>query len=223
MNSEEKTGGAQDKRARAALNVACSIDVDVPAVFYCSRCHKPFCEDCIGRETAAKTLCLHCAAVEDSQEDELQRASAFAVVKKKSFLLGFLGVLAAIGLTFNLYILYGDMQESDQSKVMEPVTDSQILGITRCRSNLEILAAEAASYYKAMERPPSSVEELAVILGKQVETTDPISSKPYIIESDGTGRITVHCPTPEAHGVSGIAATAGKPARVTYTNTAAQL
>ena len=207
---------AKRKRVRHPLNVACSIDMDVPAVFYCSQCKKPFCEDCIGRETAAMTLCLHCAAVEESQEEEFKRASVFAVVKKKSFLLWLFGIVAATGLTFNLYILYGDMQESDQAKIMEPEKDPQLLGIAKCRSNLEILAAEAFSYRKVMDRFPASVEELAAMLDTQKATTDPVSSQPYIIRKDEAGGVAVHCPTPGDHGVAGIVAVPGKPAKILY-------
>lgn len=212
----EKQGGAKRKIARHPLNVPCSIDRDVPAVFCCSECKKPFCEDCIGRETAAKTLCLHCAVVEESVEEHAQRNSRFSFVKKKSFLLTFLGVIAAIGITFNLYILYGDMQESDQAKVMEPEKNPQLLGISKCRSNLEILAAELLPYHKVMDRFPVSVEEIVGLVDAKSVTTDPISSESYIIKEDGKGGAAVYCPTPGKHGVAAIIAVPGKPAKILY-------
>ena len=214
----EKTTAEKNRIVRRPLNVACSIDIDEPAVFYCSQCKKPFCEDCIGRETAAKTLCLHCAAVEDSMEEAQQQGLGLALKKKKGFFLKMLGVMASVAIAFNLYTLYSDRDESDPSKAFKAAISPQLTGITICRSRLDALAAEAFSYTKLMERSPSSVDELGVILNAQVETKDPVTFKPYIIKGDTEGNTIVHCPTPEAHGVGSISAVAGKPARVIYAN-----
>jgi len=214
MGDEEKRG---TKQMRQQLNVTCTIDVDVPAVFFCSKCHKPFCEECIGRETASKTLCLHCAVVKESQEEESQRASIFSMVKeKKSFLLKLIVVIASLGILFNLYTLYGDMQESNQDEPFEMEISPQINGIADCRANLELIAKEAHSYRKILERPPSSMDELSSMLGDKAGIKDPVSSKPYILRSNDRGEVSVQCPSPEDHGVAGIVATPGKPAQVIY-------
>ncbi|HKI60036.1 MAG TPA: hypothetical protein VKA23_03280, partial [Mariprofundaceae bacterium] len=172
MGDEEKR---ESKQVRQQLNVTCTIDVDVPAVFFCSKCHKPFCEECIGRETASKTLCLHCAAVKDSQEEAFRRASIFSMVKeKKSFFLKLLVVIASLGILFNLYTLYGDMQESNQDERFEVEISPQLKGIAQCRSDLEFLAKEAQAFKKLLDRAPSSMDELASMLGDKAEIKDPV-------------------------------------------------
>jgi len=214
----DKEAAEKKRPARRPLDVECSLDVGVPAVFYCKRCNKPFCEDCIGREAGKKTLCIHCTSVEESIEDETRQKRGFDFAKKKKPLLILLAVVASILIAFNAYVLYNDHLESDQTEAVEHEVSLQLMGIVECRANLEELAAEALSYSKMLERPPSSIEELSSILGAQVNTEDPISFEPYIIKSDDEGNITAHCPTPKAHGVGSITASPGSPARVSYTN-----
>jgi hypothetical protein len=214
----DKEAAVKKKPARRPLNVECLMDIGVPAVFYCSRCKKPFCEDCIGQESAKKTLCIHCASVEESIEQETRQRPGFNFAKKKKPLLILLAIMASILIAFNAYILYNDYLESDQTEAVEHDISWQLMGIVECRANLEVLAAEALSYSKMLERPPASIEELSSILDAQVNTEDPISSEPYIINSDTAGNITARCPTPEAHGVGSITAVPGRPARVSYTN-----
>lgn len=212
------TEGAVKKRKRPQLNVECSMDAGIPAVFYCSRCKKPFCEDCIGRESGIKTLCIHCAGVEETIEDEEQRelSRRLSSVKKKSSLLTLLSAIAIVLIAVNAYILVNNQLEEEPIKASSPVVSPQLLGISMCRANLEVLAAEAATYSKLVGHPPASLEELSGMLEPAVETKDPVSHKHYIIESDEAGNITAHCPTPEAHGVAGIVAVPGKPARLIY-------
>jgi len=205
------------KRERPQLSAECSMDAGVPAVFYCSRCKKPFCEDCIGRESGKKTLCIHCAGVEETIEDEEQRRlGGLAFVKKKSFLLTLFGAIAITGIAVNAYILVNDQIEVEPVKVSSPPVSPQLAGLAKCRANMEILAAEAATYRKLIGHPPASLDELSRMLEPKVETKDPVSHAPYIVKSDAAGNITVNCPTPEVHGVAGIVAMPGKPARLIY-------
>jgi len=133
------------KKVRHPLHVECSLDTGVPAVFFCSRCKKPFCEGCIGRDSALKILCLHCAVVEDSKKEKAQRASLFSIAEKKNTIFSVLGVIATIAIAFNIYILYGDFQESAPTKSLEPKLNIQLIDITKCRLNLEELVKEAVS------------------------------------------------------------------------------
>lgn len=207
---------AKESPVRRPLDVECSMDIGVPATFYCSRCKKPFCEDCLWSEAGSKTLCIHCASVEEAIEDEARGSLGSAIVKQKKLVLGLITVVLTGIIAFNAYTLYNNHLESDQTKVFRHEMSPQLMGIAKCRANLEALVKEAVSYHQMVNRPPSSLEELATILATEFETKDPVSLAPYIIESDGTGNITAHCPTPEAHGVSDIIAEPGKPARLIY-------
>jgi len=213
---------AQKRVTRQQLDVDCQMDVGVPAVFYCYRCKKPFCEDCIGREAGRKTLCIHCASVEESIEEEAQSGVSFAFVKKKSFLFPLFAIAAIVVITFNLYTLYSDRLESDQTEAVEHEISLQLMDISECRANLEILVAEALSYHQLMGHPAASLEELSTMFDAEVKIEDPVSFEPYIIKSDDKGNITALCPTPEEHGVAGITAVPGRPARVTYANQGTQ-
>lgn len=209
-------GGATSKKPRPKLNVACTIDQDVPAVFYCSKCHKPFCEDCIGEESARRTLCLHCASVEDSIEEAEQLASGPPTGKKGRLVPITLAVIACAGILVSAYILFDNNLETERSDVHIPAISPQLQGIAETRADLEALVAQAAVYRKLMGHPPASLDELKPMLGSKYRTEDPVSHEPYIIESDDAGNIMAVCPTPRVHGVASIAAVAGKPAQVTY-------
>jgi len=205
------------KRTRAQLSVDCSMDVGVPAVFYCARCKKPYCEDCIGREAGIKTLCIHCAGVEETIEDEEQRKlGGSGSERKNNFLTAVLGAIAIMGIAVNAYILVNDQLEVEPVRISIPPVSPQLAGLAKCRANMEVLAAEAATYRKLVGHPPASLEELSKMLEPNVETKDPVSHVPYILKSDAAGNITVNCPTPEVHGVASIVAVPGKPARLTY-------
>ena len=214
----DKTAAAKKSNPRSQLDVECTMDVGVPAVFYCNRCNKPFCEDCIGREAGGKTICIHCASVEESIEDETRQKPGFDFAKKKKPLLILLAVVASILIAFNAYVLYNDHLESDQTEAVEHEVSLQLIDIAECRANLEMLVAEALSYSQLTGKAPSSLEELSTMLDAKFETDDPVSLEPYIIRSDDKGNITAHCPTPQAHGVGDITAVPGSPARVTYSN-----
>jgi len=214
----DKDAAEKKSPVRRPLDVECTMDIGVPAVFYCNRCNKPFCEDCIGREAGKKTLCIHCAGVEESIEDETRQKQGFDLAKKKKPLLILLALTASILIAFNAYTLYNDHLESDQTAAIEHDISPQLMDISECRAYLETLVAEALSYRQIMNRAPSSLEELSAILDTEVQIEDPVSFEPYIIKSDDKGNITALCPTPEAHGVAGITAVPGRPARVSYAN-----
>jgi len=212
----DKAADEKKTPVRRLLNVECSMDIGVPATFYCNRCKKPFCEDCLWSEAGSKTLCIHCASVEQVIEDEARGSLGSAFAKKKKLFINLIAVIITVIIAFNGYILYNDHLESDQTEAFKHEMSPQLMGIAKCRANLEILVKEAVAYHQIVKRAPSSLEELATIFTTEFETKDPISFAPYIIRSDDTGNISAHCPTPEAHGVSDIIAKPGKPARLIY-------
>lgn len=212
--SEEQT---EQKRIspRPPLDVECSLDPGVPAVFYCSRCHKPFCADCIGAESGSKTYCLQCTLVNESEEEASgQKQRLFK--KHGNLILKSLAVIAIVISCFNLYYLFNDYQQGDSEPAFVVEADPQLEGILACRHRMEMLAAEAARYRSMVGMAPESIEALRSILPDGADTDDPVSSMPYVIEHDQSGVPVIHCPDPESHGVEDISASPGRPAHVIY-------
>lgn len=197
-------------------HMECSLDIGEPAAFVCDRCKKPFCESCIGRKECNKTLCLHCTVVEDSKEEKARQASPFLTAEKKHTFTVILGVLAGIAIIINLYILYNDFREKSSSNTLASSFDTQLAEIIKCRSNMEALVKAATTFRESFERPPSSLEEIASLLDDPTALHDPVTQEPYILDVDHKGKIEIHCPTPDAHGVADIIAIPGKPARMIY-------
>lgn len=209
--------GKARKKARPRLNVSCSIDEGVPAVFYCSKCRKPFCEDCIGEESARRTLCLHCASVEESMaaaERAAEQEPSPSGRKRRVYAV--LGILVFAAIAVDAYILSSNHLESTPSDARIPAISPQLQAIAETRFDLEALVSEAAAYRRVMGKPPASLDELKPMLSPRFRTEDPVSHQPYIIESDAAGNIIARSPTPEAHGVASITAMPGMPARITY-------
>lgn len=201
------------------LGVDCTIDVGTPAVFYCARCKKPYCVDCLGREIGRKRICIQCAGVEEVIEDEeqqRQRRLGFNLAENKGLLFGFLMAVGIVIIAINAYILITDHLESQSAEVVTTEVDPQLSAIAQCRSNLEVLAAEAAHYRQLSGESPASLDDLMRTLDASSITRDPVTQQLYIIDRDEAGHISAHCPTPAAHGLVDIVAVPGKPARLIY-------
>ena len=197
-------------------HMECSLDIGEPAAFVCARCRKPFCESCIGRKEHNKTLCLHCAVVEDSKEEKARQSSPFLTPKKKHAFALILGGLAGVAIIINLYVLYNDFRERTSNNTPVSSLDAQLAEIIKCRSNMEALIKAATSFRESFGRPPSSLDEIASLLDDPTVLQEPITQEPYILDMDHKGKIEIHCPTPNAHGVADIVAIPGKPARMIY-------
>lgn len=203
------------KDHRKPLDVDCTLDPGVPAVFYCVRCQKPFCADCIGYEKGREILCLQCTLVEESKADA-NRPRGQLLKKNSSLILKSLAAIAIIVSCFNLYYLYADHQESVSEPAVEAEPDPQLEGIVACRHQMELLAAEAETYRNLVGKIPETIESLQSMLPEGVDITDPVTSRTYQLEQNRSGTPVIRCPNPEEHGVEDISASPGKPARITY-------
>ncbi|MDX8410313.1 MAG: hypothetical protein R8K46_00360 [Mariprofundaceae bacterium] len=207
--------GDPPRPQRKLLKANCSTDPDHIATFYCARCNKAFCEDCVGREAGKQTYCLQCAAVAEGQQDAV--GSKSGVVRKVKWALATLAGTAAIITCFNLYILYTGRPEAS-GNVIKPPMSAQLSSLATCRHRLEQLVQQASYYQKATGSVPTQLTDLETMVDDKQMLIDPVSKARYRLSHDKKTGITVSCPHPEKHGLAELYARPGKPAIMVYAN-----
>ncbi|MFQ5356637.1 MAG: hypothetical protein ACE5DY_09185, partial [Mariprofundaceae bacterium] len=123
---------------------------------------------------------------------------------------------AALVLGINLYIIMAGKVDAGQGRRQTPAMTPEISNLVECRHRLEAIASFAEDYMRATGSLPDSVDDLTTLAKSAESLSDPVSHKRYIIENDSKKGFAVFCPTPGMHGLSGLFATIGKPARMNF-------
>jgi len=193
-------------------HVYCCRHVDEIASFYCAVCHKPYDEQCVGDERGEQTVCIACS--NSALERDLKKVQRGHNTRR--ILFSTFGVVAAIIVGINVFILIKDSPTSEVQK--KPEISSQVSTLLECRHRLESLAKHAATFQEAFGHPPASLDDLANLVDDKHVMQEPITGAPFLIGSDTRHSIKISCPNPEVHGLAGLYAVPGKPAKMIYSN-----
>jgi len=212
----ERSGAASPDalRRKPMPGVPCCEDPDATATFYCAGCQRSFCEDCVGSEEGARTYCLQCA-VEREKPVSGRRIfrtgeGAYRPWVKKALLLISIAIIAV-----NAFIIISS-QPAFHAETTRPPMTPQLSALAECRHRLEAIAAQAVVFQKTMDRPPETLDDIAPLFDDAQVLRDPVTHQPYILQFRPDEGITVSCPAPGAHGLAGLFARPGKPARMVY-------
>jgi len=196
---------------RLSLQTKCCVDTDLRATFSCAKCHRPFCEKCVGHEEGLQVFCLECSIFQLNKPAKKEGKSLFSRLPiKKVF-----GVLASLLLCLNLYIIITGKESKVSIIKQAPPMSVEISNLVECRNRLEAVATLANDYKNAMDTLPDSIEDLFSLAEHKELLYDPISHQQYIIKNT-KGAFSVSCPSPEAYGLSALFATIGKPAQMEF-------
>ncbi|MFQ5581441.1 MAG: hypothetical protein ACE5F3_02305 [Mariprofundaceae bacterium] len=214
MEREKSSETGTTQTRRPMPGVPCSEDPEAEATFYCANCQRSFCEDCVGLEDGVRTYCLQCA-VEREGPGSARRifyteAGEFRAWVKRALL-----VMSVAIVGVNVFIIISS-QPAFIAETVRPPMSPQLSSIVECRHRLELIAAQAMAFQKAMDRPPESLSDVAPLFDDTKVLRDPVTHQAYILEFRRNEGITVSCPTPGAHGLAGLFARPGKPAKMVY-------
>jgi len=195
-----------------AHNVYCCQHADEIATFYCASCRKPYGEACVGDERGEKSICSVCSEADVREKIEKNNKKG----RSRRFLLSVFGVAAVILLAVNIFVIVKNTPTSEvQAK---PGVTPQISKLVECRHRLEILAQKAAVFQEAFQRVPDNIEELKNLLDDTKIMRDPVTHSLFLVGSDAKHPMKIICPHPESHGLVGLYAVPGKPAKMVYSN-----
>lgn len=168
----------------------------------------------MGSEEGSRTYCLQCA-VERERPASGRRIfrtgeGAYRPWVRKALLL-----ISVIIIAVNAFIIISTQPAFHAETVRPPMTP-QLSHLAECRHRLETIALQAVIFQKTMDRPPGTLDDIAPLFDDMQVLRDPVTHQPYILEFRPGEGITVSCPSPEAHGLAGLFARPGKPARMIY-------
>ena len=207
----EQPGHAEQPQRE--FNVTCFADEN-RATFICTNCQRPYCDQCLGKTIENDKYCLECSALEQVRRSAPQKRQQ---TKKSSpaLLTPALIVLALLLTGINFYLLF-DNDYITVPTTSEPDIPPALSELVECKHNLQHIAATAASFKESTGSYPVFIEQLQPFDDKTALPVEPITGMDYLIEKNEAGEWSVHCPSPEKHGVSDIVAIPGKPARLIY-------
>jgi len=196
----------------SGAGVNCTLDIDISATFYCDRCNRPFCDNCLGRKEGAKFFCLECADLRELQD---KKPTEKIFIKYGGFVRRALIAAASIAICYNLYIIYSNKPIA-QEAVKPPPMSEQTSQLVTCRHQLEVLSALSMKYQDMAGVHPTNFSDIATMTDQPVKNQCPITQQEYIIEFKQDNEVVVSCPDPGAHGLKALFATPGKPAQMKY-------
>ena len=203
--------GSPQQPEKREFNVTCFADEN-KATFICTNCQRPYCDQCLGKTIDDDKYCLECSALEQVRRSAPKKTQ----VEKKTapaFAGPALALLALILMGVNAYLLLEDDYISVPANA-GPEIPTQLSELIECKRHLQEIAASAAAFREHTGTYPTFIEQLQPISGYL--PNEPVTGKPYEMTTDNRGGWSVHCPSPEAHGIAELIAKPGKPARVIY-------
>jgi hypothetical protein len=211
---------------------SCSIHAGKAASFVCAQCKRSYCPECLGRDEAGKSICSQCmVAINHQEKEELKKSVELDLKEKRAaeknipaqkFKSGkgvFYTIIAvaALGIGFNVYVLYQDRAQTAGGEVARtPAMSPQLAGIRLCRHRLTALSEAAETYHNDLEMLPKGIDDLKPRLDSLDVTRDPVSGLEYRFNMSANGGVVIQCPSPAAHGVESIQVQMGKAAVVKY-------
>jgi len=168
----------------------------------------------VGSEEGLRTYCLQCA-VERERPVSGRRIFRTGEGTYRPWVKKVLLLISVIIIAVNAFIIISSQPVSDAETARPPMTP-QLSHLAECRHRLEVIAAQAVVFQKTMDRPPEALGEIAPLFDDAEMLRDPVTHQPYILEFRPSEGVAVSCPTPEAHGLAGLFARPGKPAKMVY-------
>jgi len=212
----QKTAASQRRRpfsvstGHGSTYIYCSNHTEEIATFYCLQCHKPFGEDCVGKESGENTICRTCV---DADKEKRGRSARRKRQFKRALRTGLTVAVLAM-LSVNSYVLIRYSPTSTPTP--EPEMSAQLTQLIECRHRLEMAAHQASFFVEQLGHPPTSMDDLAVMIDDRSLLKDPITKSDFLIDYDPVTGIRVISAHPEAYGLRALFAQPGKPATMEY-------
>jgi hypothetical protein len=200
-----KTNGKPRKRRE--LGIDCSEDIGIRATFFCTRCKKPFCEDCLGREDGKTIHCLACAAIAATKKKKNSNK------EEKSKIATPLNIIFLVLVIFaGFFFIDGNDSSQLKKELLAPLTSAQEADLAKCKENLQSLSMLISDYQLTRGHDPKELEDVVLLKKNTSLLLEPVEENEYGLESIPGKGLVVSCPNPYAHNLENLYAQPGGPA-----------
>lgn len=193
---------AETVRKRKELKIDCVQDPGTPATFICTRCKRPFCEDCVGAEDRQKVYCIECAAVVEVKVAK-KKSDSLATKAKSVYSSPRFIAMALLFSSLLLVYVYVGVNAPETIRVREPFpqrTAEQEGDLLKCEENMEALSMLLENFQATNNRNPERLENI-VSQNDSGFLQEPVTGRQYGLEMRTETGLVVACPNPEEHNL----------------------
>jgi len=183
------------------MKVDCSEGCPVRATFFCSRCKKPFCDQCSGLKEKGKRYCLNCAAVLHTEKPK--KNIELGIDKGLSKPLKVTLLLTTAVAALYLFIA-GNGQPSSDRATLPPLTQTQVRDLQQCKEQLQGLSMLVANYQRSHGFDPEVIEDVIESNEDARLLLEPVDEYEYGLERLPDAGLVISCPNPDEHHLDAL-------------------
>lgn len=198
-----KKKSALPVRKKEKLNVDCSDGCGVRATFYCARCNKAFCDQCIGLKDRSKSYCIHCAAVLHTNKSQEESESSDA--RRLGLPLKVLLILIITSVFFYLITVFDDQQiDSSADYLLTPMSSTEEKALIACKEKLVRLSILVEHYQRSHGSDPEELDDVVGVEADFQLLVEPVDEFEYGLEQMPNVGLVISCPNPSEHRLDAL-------------------